>query len=231
MLARSALIFVSFVLFSLGAFAEGKLGYSIRTRDGFFRIDIQENNSVREGVWTSTGSRIYLTAYRQDGWLVMPFAQFKNDALEVIEYNENRWSYRGFLFTAITTNIDLYKDAKKGIIRMVGKIGDNLNFNYRTDINKKGQKSAYLYWNEGSNQPEFSIAIKFTSDKNPGSCTGELRVNITKIGRFNCTSSGKLQDAFFTSPDDIVAWLVHLIVIPSDANLLRLAKSQVAKSH
>lgn len=53
--------------------------------------------------------------------------------------------------------------------------------------------------------------------KIPGSDTGECKGSFTKedserIGRFWCSSSGTLKDAFFNNPDQILAWIIILFV-------------------
>jgi hypothetical protein len=58
----------------------------------------------------------------------------------------------------------------------------------------------------------------FTSDKSPGSCAGKLYANFDEVAQFHCTSEGKLLDAFYASPDDVVAFLVHLFAEPEDDN-------------
>jgi hypothetical protein len=223
-----ALAFASLV--TVAAFADGNLGYSLKTREGFWRVDVAEKDAVREGVISIMGSRYYLTSYEQDGRLYMPFAQYSNDNLEIKVWDEKHTWYRGFLWGNVLTNVDSYKDMKKGTMRLVGKIGDNLDFEYRTDVNKKGKKTAYLYWfDKAERQPiEMILEIEFTPTKQEGSCKGVLYAQTDEVARFACKSDGKLMDALYKSEADVLAWIIHLLIQPADADR-RTIMSQVLK--
>lgn len=223
MLALASLVTVT-------AFADGNLGYSLKTREGFWRVDVVEKDAVREGVISIMGSRYYLTSYEQDGRLYMPFAQYSNDSLEIKVYDETHTWYRGFLWGNILTNIDSYKDMKKGTMRLIGKVGDNLDFEYNTNINRKGKKTATLWWfDKAEQQPiEMTLEIEFTPTKAEGSCKGKLNAEFEEVAQFACKSDGKLMDAFYKSDTDVLAWIVHLLIQPEDANRKSLI-SQVLK--
>lgn len=213
---RLLLVFASLFFISLSAFAEGKLGFSIKTDDGFWRVDVLENAGMREGVWTIGGGRYALKAYKSDGRFHLPLAQNTNDGLIFEDYDQTHTYYHGLLWFSNITSIDTYRDMKKGTIRLKGEVGENATFDYHSDVNKKGKKTFYLFFKTKSDGEEISLEGTLTPEKAEGSCTGRLRVNTSEVGRFNCTSSGKLKDSFFWSDEDVIAWLVHLFVVPDD---------------
>jgi hypothetical protein len=219
MFKKLSLLLAIFV--SSAALADGTLGYSLKLDEGFWRVDINEKEAVREGVLSQMGSRYFLTSYWDGERFNIPFAQNQKDGLDVTYYNETRSLWRGFLYFNFATTINVYKDAKKGTMKFVGKIGDKLDFTYWTDVSKKGKKTAELYWTDyGAKNPvEMSLRFEFTSAKEAGSCKGALFVNtLTEVGKFACKSSGKLMDAFYHSEQDVIAWLVHLLIYPDDGN-------------
>ncbi len=210
MLACTSLLFVTNV------FAQGKLSYSIKYQEGFSRIDVEDANPGRQGVWADFGARIQVQTYTADSRLHLPLAQ-NQDSLEFKVASETSNYYVGFLWFSHVTKINTYRDVKKGTLLLKGNIGDDVKFDFRTEVSKKGKKSFSLYFTD-ANIPdvEFSLNATFTPEKKEGSCKGTLTANMTEFGIFNCQSSGTLKDAFFWSEEDIIAWLVHLLIIPAD---------------
>lgn len=206
-------------LISASAFAEGSLGYSLKTDEGFWRVDIYEKEAVREGVLNQLGNRIYLTSYWEEDILHMPFAQNQKDQMTQKIYDEKHSYWYGFMYLNFSTRVDVYHDLKDGTMRMVGKIGENLDFVYLTDVNKKGKRRAELYWTDkaSKNPVEMSLRFDFTSDKQAGSCKGTLYADtVYEVAKFACKSDGKLMDAFYTSEQDVIAWLMHILIYPDD---------------
>jgi hypothetical protein len=203
-----------FTLVTVAAQADGKLGFSVKHREGFFRVDIQEKESIREGV-LSDGGQYYLTAFERDGRLYMPLVS-SEESLEITVLEENHTFYQGLLYADEISSIHVYRDMKKGTMRIIGKLGSYMKFEYTTHITKKGKKWALLTWGDTSEKETdgMSLEINFTPEKQTGSCKGLIRSGDTEVATFACKSEGKLTDALYNNELDVLAWLVHLLINP-----------------
>jgi len=117
------------------------------------------------------------------------------------------------------------------LISYGGVIQDNRGISAQAEINGpqltlsgtiEGEKNNLINFEIIANDQKGSLKLswgdqylflKKSLDEKPGNCQGGLIPNnLAKSGGFWCSSSGSLKDAFFNNPDQILAWLVVLLV-------------------
>lgn len=200
------------VLFSSMAMAaDGKLSLSYAADHSFQRLELEDN-----------GGKLTGTIYNFGGWAAVPISSEVvtdstgdhlimqvgpvTDSLNLSPLKNGGFNYRGLRMWNIAkpTDFDARID-KKGVIRLMGKIAEQIDFT--GTIQPKGTTT--LYWNG------LALEIKKTPKDGKGTCAGDFHTP----GYFDqtyikCKSSGTLEDVLFRKSHAVVAWMVHLLMIP-----------------
>ena len=123
----------------------------------------------------------------------------------------NYWFLIGrFWGDATFSRIEYWKH-KNGDYTLRGSISDQYYFNINTNLKKK---DLFMQWGSQEFTYDRSIELKATPKNGAGSCAGTMFYQTTLMGKYKCQTSGSLEDAFFTSPQDILSWIVHLTILP-----------------
>jgi hypothetical protein len=197
------LTFVLTLLSTTGQ-TDGLLNISFQNRDGFGKTNIIEKDGARQGVWTTGTSKIRLISKQEGDRWNLDIGNMQ-DYL-VVKTSGNRNSYRGFFWgrNKVTT-MDTYLE--KDLIRVVGTVAETIKF------------KVYAYPSKGKMDLEWNgilLSLVTTPAKGDGSCKGTIKLGSQELGRITCQSSGTLKDALFNSAPDIIAWLVHIYVVPNE---------------
>ncbi|GJL78376.1 MAG: hypothetical protein NPINA01_13650 [Nitrospinaceae bacterium] len=202
---RILFILIAFSLVSADAWALGQLTLIARTEDGKIKLSLIEEEGhyfgeIREGLTVVTPiEAIYDLKTLKIG-------------IGELDYIIERWqlgkyiSYGGVIQDE--RGISAQAEFAGPKMTISGTIEDDLNklIEFEVVVNdKKG--SMELHWDEKY------LFLKKTPKNKPGTCRGGLiQEDLNRLGRFWCSSSGSLQDAFFKDPDQILAWIVALFV-------------------
>lgn len=187
----------------------GTLSFSIQDSEGFQRLEITEKNGVREGFLISTGGRIPVRSFLKNGELVMQMGT-KTNTLKVTDLKESML-YKGFIDTNKETEIQSFRRPLMGFF-IKGKI-ENVTFDATA---QPWMRKMNMHWDKLS----LNIAGDPNPRKNDGTAKGALAVETQgkyeEIAKFSARSSGTLKDALFKSEQDVLYWLVQLLVVPAD---------------
>jgi hypothetical protein len=186
-------------------YADGKFRMSMQGRQGFSLLNLTETDGLREGVIDGTYAAMEQTA---DTFTIQ-----MGQAVETMEVHmeDNHTIYAGFLHgkPAHMQSVP-YKDG-------FYVYGDMDGLEFRVDVNQK-KGTLYMYW-------PYDKDIEFIVDvaKNPataGACKGTLFASGVgvheELAKVFCQSEGSMADAFFTYPEDVIAWLVWPNVWPDE---------------
>ncbi|HEX4925890.1 MAG TPA: hypothetical protein VFV50_17490 [Bdellovibrionales bacterium] len=204
------LILAMLVMFTAPlAMANGTLAFSIQDQEGFQRLEITETNGVREGYLYSVGGRVPVRSYMKNGELVMQMGS-KTNTLKVTDLKSSML-YKGFIDTNKETVIQSYRRPMMGF-HIKGKI-ENVTFD-----------ATALPWMRKMNMHWDKLSLNIAGDPNPrkndGTAKGALAVETEgkyeEIAKFSARSTGTLKDALFKSEQDVLYWLVQLLVVPAD---------------
>lgn len=202
---------------SQSASAEGKLGFSFIHDQGFYRTDVVEKDGIRTGQ-NLIGMGTYYTDSRVEGnHLIMTFAAWVNDM--ELSYEKNATYYFGrFNHNYLRSSFASYINPKNSNVTIRGDVVEQFEFTVFTNAKKKNMN---LTWKDKTMPGyQWDLNLYATPKKGAGTCEGRLVVfngmNFQELGKLKCKTSGTLEDAFFTSPQDIISWLVQLFLIPDD---------------
>ena len=217
MFLKPLFVFFSAILFSSLLQAEGRLMYYIKSNQGsdFLKVEIFEKDGIRSGFYITKYGRMKLTSFIQDNLFTTQIDVYKN-TLEVQQKSPTHWDFSGQLWGSIELSKMTYMLAKNGdkyIDGTIAKVGD---FKVSTSFKKK---SLYMKWNDTIDEKPVTFESEFwsTPKNGQGTCRGNNAVNGQVYYSIKCESSGTLEDALFTSEQDIISWLVQLFLIPRDA--------------
>jgi hypothetical protein len=212
-------------IFSLVAFvlcaapvanADGTLAIVVNpVNGGFSTLQLVEKGGVRQGTVNGVTVASQLkgnTLYLQTGDFTETLSLTKEQGnihyqgiLDQCSELSDFWYYPGTNGYEIKGSVagsqfDLYYDQTKGVL----------------DLN----------WDDKADNATFDIELKKTSATEAGSCSGDMTVTVTpqdggppdveQLATLFCHSSGSLADALFDSPNDAIAWLIHINVQPAN---------------
>jgi hypothetical protein len=202
---RILLVSIIFIYFSANAWGLGQLKLSAKTEDGKIKISLIEEEGhyfgeIREGFTVLTPVEVFLDA------------KTLKISIGEQDYIIERWelgksiSYGGIIQD--DRGISAQAVFKGRNLTISGTIENDNNDLIDFEATANDQKgSLKLRWNDKY------LVLKKLFDEKPGDCQGGLFPdNLAKSSGFRCSSSGSLKDAFFKSPDHILAWLVILFV-------------------
>jgi hypothetical protein len=205
MTPRPWLSLACLLLISNSARAEGKLSWSISTPEWFQKLEITEDNGNQQGKLSSIQSVTPVSAIVVGEQLQIntgPQADsldFKVDGKNT-RYHGRFWVPR---FTEFTSYI-----RDKGEIYIAGKVAEKIPVKFWMNSQKK---TFYLNW-EGVN-----LEVSSDPKAGPGACKGKVFLDNGAggtLGTFTCRSSGSLEDTLFKNSHDVIAWLIHKLVVP-----------------
>ncbi len=196
---------LAFIFFSGEAWGLGQLQLVAKTEDGKIKVSLYEEEGhyfgeIREGFTVMTPIEVYLDAK------TLQISMGEQD------YVIERWKLGKFIsYGGIIQDdrgISAQAEFKGPRLTLSGTIENEKNDLVHFEVTANDQKgSLKLHWNDKH------LALKKSFDGNPGDCQGGLFPdNLAKSSGFWCSSSGSLKDAFFKSPDHILAWLVVFFV-------------------
>jgi hypothetical protein len=200
---------IFFVLaLGLNAMADGTLSFNMQNNYGFQKLSLNEMNGVRSGSFVVGSGAINVVSYVKNNQLAMQVGN-KTNVLNIQNLGGGSTLYKGFLDISKATDIQVYDRGLRGY-KIVGTIKD-LKFEAESDAMTK---QFYLKW--GKNQLFIWGAIN--PKMQTGACKGAMVIDDggsgEEVGKFNCQSSGSMKDTLFKNPQDLIATIIHLFVVP-----------------
>ncbi len=213
------LLVIAITLTAANAWATGNLRFSMQSnlRGQFSVLEINEQDGIENGQLSASWGGGIVRTFVAGNKLNMIIDNQK----DVLEFQKNEKSiyYRGNVW-GMAPNIEMttYADPN-GNVRIRGVLkgstgsgepgGDPVDtpFNVSTEAAKR---RLYMDWG--------TMVIYLEGIKGePGECKGNFYdQNYGPIARFRCSSSGSLEDTLFKNVNDIIAWLVHMYIIPTN---------------
>lgn len=188
--------------------AEGSLSFSMQDKFGFQKLSVADVNGIRDGnLIVGMGSTAH-RSYVKNNQLVMQVGT-KTDSLTMTDMGTSTL-YKGFLNTFQVTEIQVWKRGLRGF-KIQGKISD-LAFEAEVD---SMTKQFHLKWES----TELILWGNLNPMKQNGGCRGVMQAvseegSPSELGKFSCQSSGTLRDTLFKNPQDVIAMIVHLFIVP-----------------
>lgn len=199
------LVLIVFFFLCADSWGLGQLKLSAKTEDGKIKISLIEEEGhyfgeIREGFTVLTPVEVFLDA------------KTLKISIGEQDYVIERWelgktiSYGGIIQD--DRGISAQAKLNGPLLTLSGTIENDNNELVNFEATANDQKgSLKLRWDNKY------LVLKKLFDEKPGNCQGGLFPdNLAKSSGFMCSSSGSLKDAFFKSPDHILAWLVVLFV-------------------
>ncbi|MGE3974406.1 MAG: hypothetical protein AB7F59_07775 [Bdellovibrionales bacterium] len=206
MAIQRAILAVLLLFISSTSFADGQLSIAFQNQEGFNKILIKEMGGVRQGSWVGGGGNTPLAAFIDGDQFRMHIGSMQD-----FLYLRSTGTHTNFLGKMWSmnkySNLDSYVN-EKGEVRIMGMIAEQVKVDVYTNPTKG---TFYMYWNN-----DYMVELYKTPAKGAGSCKGRMKAGLNEVGTFTCQSMGALQDTLFTNPYDIIAWMVHIFVLPND---------------
>lgn len=194
-----------FLLYSFDVWAIGNLKFISKTDLGRQIISINEENNfyagnIQEGLTTFTP---VIAGYKPKFFIV----GFGNKEFSLERIDLGRFiSYGGVILNG--RGLSAQAEYNGSQWHLSGTVENALNQLVNFDAIADERNGTFaLTWEDNS------LYLKKIPGSDKGECKGSLiKEDTDRIGRFWCSSSGTLKDAFFKNPDQILAWIVILFV-------------------
>jgi hypothetical protein len=184
--------------------AQGQLSLSLIQESFITRVEVEEENGIRNGN-VSWGPSVSLFRMVESPTSLRIVVGPRDQSLQVIE-EQNGKQYKGFLFEDIVLSDIRVRYGQQGKWSIYGVLGKTKVYADADPVKRK----LYMHWGTST------IDLKADSDGEPGACAGTYDIvnGNSRRGKLFCVSSGKLEDAFFRSPVDVIGLMVRLFVEP-----------------
>jgi hypothetical protein len=183
-----------FFLISNNAFADGFLTLTAQLGSNIQVLSIQEMNNSFTGTLTTNGSPEPVYAYYTDSTLNIQIGAASYSLAYV--RSTNQVSFTGTLSGGRTALFFATYKPNRSTWLYDGTVGQY------DDLTGKGRTDSL-----DISYGKYKLSLDSTGS---GNCSGVIRIGGTTTTVFSCETSGSLQDAFFTNPDQVLMWLANL---------------------
>ncbi len=178
---------------------------SLQGRQGFSLLQLTETDGYREGVIDGA----FAASGREGNLFVMQVGQ---DTVELEVTPEDKSTYYAGFMHGKPSRMTVAPN-KDGFY-IYGDVGGT---EFRVDVNSK-KGTLFMYW-----PYDDDVELLIDLAKNPqtaGACKGSMMASgigvHEELAKVFCTGTGSMADTFFTNPEDVIAWIIHLNVFPDD---------------